>query len=138
MAEHIALRFDWEDICHQNIEAVLGLNGDKMDDAAARWEAVAICVQSATVILTVEHDTDQIIVSLGEIPSDCGWRPIANFDFVKSKPLGWCWISTNYRGYKDSLTLAFGDEVPDALTPRCMFLAEGSSLHCFDLQKHIA
>ena len=36
------------------------------------------------------------------------------------------------------LTIAFGDVVPDALEPRCTFLAAASSLSCFDLVPHCA
>jgi hypothetical protein len=133
MAEHISFRFDWDDVAHQRITDVLGLNADSMDDGSARWEAVAICVGSTAVVVTVEPDTDQIIVALEAVPYGDGWKPIPSFEFAISKPLGWSWIGINSQGYKDSFTIALGDVVPDALDPRCTFIAAASSLSCFDL-----
>ena len=138
MIEHIALRFDWEKVEYQTIDEVLGLNGNALKDGAASWDSVALCTQLGAVILTVDPDTDQIIVSLENCPTGNNWSPISNFEFAKSKPLGWCWVGMNYRGYRDSFTLAFGDGMPDALQPRCTFVAAASSLSCFDLSQQMA
>lgn len=133
MTEHICLRFDWDDVAHERITEILGLNAVIMNDGSPCWDAVAICLGSTAVIVTVEPDTDQIIVARETSPSGDGWRPIPSFEFAVTKPLGWSWIGINSQGYKDSFTIAFGDIVPDALQPRCTFLAEGSWLSCFDL-----
>ena len=132
MDEHIALRFDWYDILDQPIEAVLGLNSLALSNGSASWDAVALCTQLGAVMLTIEPP-DQVVVSLEKIPSGDGWRPIPSFDFAISRSCGWCWVGINPQGYKDSFTLAFGDVIPDALHPRCTFVAEGSSLICYDL-----
>jgi hypothetical protein len=133
MTEHIALRFDWDDVADQIVTAVLGLNGMAMDDGSARWDAVAICIDQMAVMLTVEPDTDQIMVSHEAPPSGDEWKRISSFDFADGKPLGWCWIGINSQGYKDSFTIALGDVVPDAIRPRFVFLAEASGLCCLDL-----
>ena len=138
MSEHISFRFDWDEVAHGTITEVLGLNADIMDDGAARWEAVAICLGSTAVMVTVEPDTDQIIVTREVPPAGDGWALIPSFELAVSKPLGWSWIGINSQGYKDSFTIALGDVVPDALQPRCTFLAEASSLICFDLVPHRA
>ncbi len=70
-------------------------------------------------------------------PSGEGWEPISSFSFAQGQPLGWCWVGINSQGYKDSFTLAFGDVVPLALQPRCTFVAEASSLICYDLAPHL-
>lgn len=133
MTKHSALRFDWNDVDDAAVTAVLGLNGSTLDNGSACWDAVAICIGETAIMLTVEPDTDQIIVSREALPSDDEWKRIPSFDFAVTKPLGWCWLGINSQGYKDSFTIAFGDVVPDALRPRCTFLAEASSLICFDL-----
>ena len=138
MANHIAFRFDWHEVLGAYISNVLGLNADVMDDGTARWEAVAICLDRTAIMVTVEPDTDQMILSLGDWPSDNGWAPISSFDFAISRPLGWSWLGINSQGYKDSFTIALGAMVPDALQPRFMFLAEASSLTGLDLIPHRA
>lgn len=133
MPEHISLRFDWDEVGHQKITDVLGLNAVVMDDGSVRWAAVAICLGSSAVLLTVEPDTDQVVVERDTSPSGGGWEAIPSFEFAINRPLGWSWIGINSQGYKDSFTIALGDIVPDALQPRCTFLAEASYLSCFDL-----
>ncbi len=133
MAEHIALRFDWNDVADDTVTAVLGLNGRAMNDGPACWDAVAICIDQTAIMLTVEPDTDQIIVSREAPPAGDEWKSISSFDFAITKQLGWCWIGINSQGYKDCFTIAVSDVVGEALQPRCMFLAEASSLSCLDL-----
>ncbi len=133
MAEYVPIRFDWAEVADERVTDVLGLDATIMNDGSARWDAVAICVGTTAVMVTVEPDTDQVIVSRAAPPSGKGWERIPSFDFAIAKPLGWSWIGTNSQGHKDSFTIAVGDVVPDALTPRCTFLAEGSALTCFDL-----
>lgn len=129
MADHISFRFDWDEVAHSTISDILGLNADIMDDGAARWEAVAICLDSTAVVVTVEPDTDQIIISREAPPTGDGWERIPSFEFAVSQPLGWSWIGINSQGYKDSFTIALGE----VLRPRCALVAEASSLICFDL-----
>jgi hypothetical protein len=133
MTEHISLRFDWDEVDEHRITEVLGLNAVIMNDGSSRWDAVAICLGSTAVVLTVEPDTDQVVVARQISPSGRGWEPILSFEFAITKALGWSWIGINSQGYKDSFTIALGDVVPDALQPRCTFVAEASGLSCFDL-----
>ena|SRR5690349_378374 len=85
------------------------------------------------VVLTVNVDTDEIAVVDEPTPDGEAWVTVAALEDAIGKPLGWCWVGTNYRGYNDTFTIAFGDEVPDALQPRWTFLGEGSSLSCFEM-----
>lgn len=133
MSEHISLRFDWDKVERRTISDVLGLDADILSNGAARLEAVAICLDDAAVVVMVEPDTDQVIVTCEPPPVGDGWARILTFDSAISKPLGWSWVGRNSQGYKDSFTIAFGDDILDALQPRCTFLAEASSLICFDL-----
>jgi hypothetical protein len=136
MTEHIVLRFDWDDVTNDRVTNILGQHARTMSDGAASWDAVTICIGGRAICLSVEADTDQIEVSLGKEPCGDGWEPISSFLFAIGETLGWCWVGINSRGYKDSFTLAFGDVAPSALQPRCLFVAEASSLTCFDLTPH--
>lgn len=133
MTEHIALRLDWNDVKGDRVTNILGQHAQTTSDGSMSWDAVTICIAHRAICLSVEADTDQIEVSLGNARCGDGWEPIPSFSFAVGQPLGWCWVGVNSQGYKDSFTLAFGDVVPAALEPRCLFLAEGSSLICFDL-----
>lgn len=128
------LGFDWEAVVHRPVTAVVGRNEREMSNGSLAWDALALAVGNEAVVLTVTDDTDEIVVANEPAPNDEGWNVVTALGDAVGKPLGWCWVGMNYRGYRDSFTLAFGDGVPDALQPRFMFLAEGSSLSCFDVK----
>jgi len=127
------LQFDWEAVVHRPVLAVVGRNQRRMNDGSVAWGALAFAVGDDAVVLTVTPDTDEIVASHEPKPDGDGWLVVSALADAVGKPLGWCWVGTNYRGYCDSFTLAFGDIVPEALQPRLTFLAEASSLSCFDL-----
>jgi hypothetical protein len=37
MAEHVSFRFDWDEVAHERVTNVLGLDATIMDDGSARW-----------------------------------------------------------------------------------------------------
>lgn len=127
------LQFDWETVTHKSVLAVMGRNERRMSDGSLAWGALAFTVGEDAVVLTVTADTDEIVVSHEPAPDSADWVVVPALADAVGKPLGWCWVAMNYRGYRDSFTLALGDVVPDALTPRLTFLAEARSLSCFDL-----
>jgi hypothetical protein len=126
------LRFDWETVCHKSVMAVLGRNQRCMSDASFAWDALALTLGDNAVVVQVTGDTDEIVVSLDPAPDGEDWHIVPALADAVGKPLGWCWMATNYLGYRDSF-VAFGDVVPDALTPQLTFVAAGSSLSCFAL-----
>jgi hypothetical protein len=128
------MRLDWEEVVDRPITSVFGLEAATMDNGSARWDAIAICIGSLAVLVTVEPDTDQVIVALSDPPVSPGWASIQSFDSALGKKLGWCWIGINSQGYKDSFTIALGG----LLDPHCTFVAEASSLICFDLTPRLA
>ena len=127
------LKFDWEAVASKSVSAVMGRDQRHMSDGSLAWDALALAVGDHAVVLAVSPDTDEILVSHEPAPDGEGWIVVSAMSDVIGKALGWCWVGTNYRGYRDSFTLAFGDLVGDALQPRLTFVAEGSSLSCFDL-----
>jgi hypothetical protein len=138
MTEHLTYRFDWEEVLGAVVTDILGLNSQIMNDGSEHWDAVAIRIGEKAVLLTVDWDTDQVIASHEDTPSGAGWAPIASFGFARGQPLAWSWVGINYLGYKDCFSVAFGDDLSTALTPRCMFIAAASSLSCLDLKIRMA
>lgn len=128
------LSFDWEAVAHKSVSAIIGRNERRMSDGTLRWDALALTFGDDAVVLNVTADTDEIVVSHEPTPDAKGWVGVSALTNMLGKPLGWCWMGTNYLGYCDSFTLAFGDVVADALQPRLTFLAEGCSLSCFDVR----
>ena len=128
------LSFDWEAVAHKSVSAVMGRNERRMSDGSLVWDALALAVGDDAVVLNVTADTDEIVVSHEPAPDGDGWVVVSAMADALGKSLGWCWVGINYRGYRDSFTMALGDVVPDALQPRLTFLAEGRSLSCFDLR----
>lgn len=127
------LGFDWEAVADKPITAVAGWNERRMSDGSLAWDALALTVGDWAVVLTVDADLDELRVTHEAQPNGDGWETVTALECIVGKPLGWCWLGKNYRGYRDSFTLAFGDVVPDALEPRLTFLSEGSLLRCFNL-----
>jgi hypothetical protein len=123
------LRFDWELVHGRPISAVVGRRTD-----AGLWEAMALVAGSRAVLLTVNDDTDEVVVSLEDARETAGWKEFDALSYLVGRPFGWCWCGTNWRGYRDAFIVAFGDVVPDALDPRVMFLGEGSALTCLELK----
>jgi hypothetical protein len=127
------LNFDWEAVADKTVEAVIGRCERRMTDGSLAWEALALAIGRDAIVLTVTADTDEINVSREPAPEGDDWMAVPALGEIVGRPLGWCWVATNSRGYRDSFTLAFGDPATHALRPRLTILAEASSLTCFDL-----
>ena len=128
-----ALQFEWDSVTHLAISAIAGQNERETNDGSLSWDALAFGLGDRAVVLTINADTDEIMVSHETMPEGDEWHPVAALAHIVGQSLGWSWIGTNYRGYTDSFTLGLGDVVPDALQPRLMFLGEASSLSCFEV-----
>ena len=119
--EDSMLQFDWSLVEDRTIAAIYGEH-----HAGHGWWSIAICVGDRAVILRVDEDTDQIIVTYefqpqpGEV-----WKPIAYFDDWIGKRLSWCWVSRNSQGYLDMFTISLSD-----IDPAFAFVAAASSLTC--------
>jgi hypothetical protein len=133
-----ALKFDWEEVSHKAVSAVVGRSERRMNGGSLAWDELALVVGTRAVVLTVTANTDEIVVAHEPRPDGGDWKPVTALSDAVGKSLGWCWVGTNYLGYCDSFTLALGDVVPDALQPRLTFVAEGAALTCFDLKPRTA
>ncbi len=128
------LKFDWEAVKDKAVVAVLGRNQMHTSDCSLAWDALALVVDDNAIVLTVTADTDEIVVSLDSVPDGDDWKEVSVLADVVGSPLGWCWVSSNYRGYRDSFVLAYGQTGPYALEPRLTILAEACSLSCYDMK----
>lgn len=133
MSDHISPQLDWEEVLLRPITSVLALGAFTMDDGSARWGAVAICLDNAAIVVTVEPDTDQVIVARADLPIAADWVSIPSFDYAIGKKLGWCWIGINSQGYKDSFTVAICGSSSGFIEPHWTFVAVASCVQCFDL-----
>lgn len=124
------LDFEWEAFAQKAVSAVVGRNERQMNDGSLAWDALAFLVGDEAVVLTVTADTDEIVVAREAAPGGKRWKSVTAFSDVVGKPLGWCWVGTNHRGYRDSFTLALGF-MSEALQPQLTFVAEASCLSAY-------
>ena len=127
------LRFDWDDVAHGTVSAVLGQNERRMNDGSLSWDAVALEVGGRAVLLSVNTDTDKIMITREVVPTGDGRHPATSLSRFVGRELGWCWVGTNSQGYADTFTLAFCGVGGAMVEPRLMFVGEGSALVCYDL-----
>lgn len=128
-----ALNFDWELVSGAEVLGVIGTHERKRNDGSLTWGQVAIILSKGAIVLSVNADTDEVIVDLQAVPEGAEWLDIRSVVDVVGLPLGWCWVLTNYLGYSDGFALAFGQTTPDALQPKVNFVVESSVLTCFQM-----
>jgi len=111
----VMLHFDWEEVDGEAIEAVVGqpLYHEKGDGIS--WWRIAIALKRATIMISVNDDTDEIIATLergelprGEAPLDEAWIPLDALSSLVGRKLGWSWNACNSQGYLDAFTPACG------------------------------
>ena len=113
------LQFDYEEVDGHLVTAVLGRRATSVD-----WWAIAVVMTDRAVVLRVDPDTDEVIVTLEKFPHPAdGWDNVTVLDYAIGSALGWCWIGRNYRGYLDMFTLSLS-----GLEPQICFVAEASTL----------
>jgi hypothetical protein len=125
-AQPAMLQFDWEDVDGSVVDAVLAKGACRLSDGSLACEEIAFIVRGQAVVLRVNADTDEVIVSLETFSmGEADWQPLEQLEEVVGHELGWCWIGRNYRGYLDTFTIAL-----DGIDPTYSFIGMASSLHC--------
>lgn len=119
------LQFDWEEVEGATVEAVVAKDARAMDDGSLRCETLGLILGAKAVVIRVNDDTDELIVSREDAGACADWPPLLQLGEVVSRDLGWCWVGRNYRGYLDTFTLAF-----DGIDPGYSFTGVGSCLQC--------
>ncbi|MEM8936813.1 MAG: DUF6334 family protein [Pseudomonadota bacterium] len=138
------LKFNYEEVAHTNITDVLASRPKAMNDGSLGCEMVVIRAGQFFIIISVNIDTDEIVVELAKNEDEFNGNlrireleeqlvDISTTIQIVGKKLGWAWEAKNYRGYEDCLLLALGDVVPDALSPALGFISGGSSISLFEI-----
>ena len=129
------LSFDWEQIHGRSITGVFCKSARALNDSTFSCDRIVITVDGAAIEINVDIDTDELMLQLHEPYSGelSNMLDIAAELGISGKQLGWVWAAKNYRGYEDAFMMAFGDIVPDALTPALAIVAAASSLSLFKL-----
>ena len=121
------LPFDWEKIEQEPITAVLARGAMRLTNGDLACDAIALVLGSRAVVLRVNLDTDEVMVSLENAfaPEGQDWRPLEQLAEIVTRTLGWCRLARNYRGYVDTFTLGL-----DGIDPSFSFIGVGSTLWC--------
>jgi hypothetical protein len=119
MADRTMLQFDYEEVHGRTVSGVVGRR-----DRPAGWNSIAFVVEHRAVVLRVDPDTDEVVVTLEDASGlASGWIEVAEVAHAIGSTFGWCWIGRNYRGYLDMFTLSFS-----GIDPQICFLGEASTL----------
>lgn len=121
------LQFDWDEVDGANVTAVLATGSGVMSDGSLVCEQIALVVGAKAVVMRVDDDTDEVIVSLEEAAalSDASWQTLGQLSEIDSQRLGWCWGGRNNRGYLDTFMIAL-----QGIDPSYTFTGAGSRLQC--------
>ncbi|WP_333572726.1 DUF6334 family protein [Sphingomonas sp.] len=119
MADRTMLQFDYDRVHERTVNGVVGRR-----DGSAGWDSIAFVIENGAVVLRVDPNTDEIVVTLEDTSDLAGdWIEVAEIAHAVGFALGWCWIGRNYRGYLDMFTLSFS-----GIDPQLCFLGEAPTL----------
>ena len=121
------LQFDWEEVNGATITAVLAAGCRADSEGGLMCDRIALVVGARAVVMHVNIDTDEVIVSLEDsaITRDANWQTLDQLAGIVSRSLGWCWIGRNYLGYLDTFTFSI-----DGIDPAYSFTGIASRLDC--------
>lgn len=118
--------FDYDLIHGQAIRSVHGRGRQVTNENSVHYEDIRIAVDAHTLVLGVNLDTDEIIVSLTQdARSEPDWGDVPELQDLVGRRLGWCWEARNNQGYRDCFMLAFED---NAVVPKVCFTGLASSI----------
>ena len=123
--EATMLQFDWEAVEGSTVAAVVAKEARGLNDGNLVYREIAFVLGARAVVLRVNADTDEVIVTLEDFASSSEWQPLVPLQEVVSRTLGWCWEGRNYRGYLDTFTIAL-----DGIDPALCFTGVASTLQC--------
>ena len=128
------LNFDWESVQGQLVVSIEGANLQLDQVARSRCEDLALRLEQGVVHVSVNIDTDEVIVrAYPDASALDGSKEWKNIDILKEYvgyELGWCWIARNYLGYADTFMLSFA-----GIEPEVALVAMASSLHVYRLTR---
>jgi hypothetical protein len=129
----VMLHFDWAEVLGETITSVRGQPG-YYEGSGVFWWRTAILIGQAAIMIEVNNDTDEIIVTLKqddlpmeEAPLDLAWIDVPALSELVGRKLGWCWTARNSQGYLDAFMIAV-----DGIDPTYMFIGMAS---CVQIKK---
>lgn len=124
------LKFDWRDVDGAVIQAVRTESVRRLDDGSETCSQIAFVLADKAVVLSVDADTDQIVVTLKPIGYTTDWLALGSLQKLVARKLGWCWAARNSQGYLDIFILAV-----DGVDPAYIFTAVASDLQCAQVRQ---
>jgi hypothetical protein len=109
--------------------------GAKVTRNGIKVEKVAVCLERTTLLISVNEDTDEIVLKVSEdrravLGPARRWKSLEPLTRYVGKKLGWCWTARNYRGYSDLFILSF-----DVIEPQIVFCAIASFLYIYKMKR---
>ncbi|HVZ29264.1 MAG TPA: DUF6334 family protein [Asticcacaulis sp.] len=100
---------------------ILGKGKSANIDSSTDYEDIWLVGGNASVHLSVDMDTDEILIAVSNPPEDaCAINELAEFS---GKPFGWYWTCENSQGYQDMIIIAV-----DGIDPKFAFIAIASNI----------
>jgi hypothetical protein len=132
--DHTVLQFDYDEVLGATLAKAEGIAELRLDDGTKAYDSIRLLLEGGSFInIQTTENTDEIAVEYhkghAEYYTDRIERTDVSFmSEYRGLPLGWCWIGTNYRGYKDVFLLSFA-----GVDPQLAFVACASKIHCYRL-----
>ena len=125
----VMLHFDWEKVHGAVIAGVVGQPG-YYTTGGIFWWRLAILLEDKAIRISVNNDTDELIVTLestvlpiDDEPLDLPWIDVAPLAALVGRELGWSWNACNSQGYLDAFSIAI-----DGIDPDYMFVGLASAV----------
>ncbi|BEV12196.1 hypothetical protein ATDW_26920 [Asticcacaulis sp. DW145] len=120
-------RLDWEVFQGRRIQAIYGYFDDQ-SVPDARPDRIVFACDGVGLSMSVDADTDQLILETTALESSSQCHPVPALDFCIGQEFGWAWFAENYLGYNDLFLIGFSKsgQPGEALTPAIGFIGEGS------------
>jgi hypothetical protein len=112
------LNFDFEPLRGQRVISIEGTKVRRDREGCTICDDVALSLQEISLLVSVNLDTDEIILQLSKDPGSvveapATWTMLEPLNDYVGRELGWCWVGRNYLGYADTLVLSFSGIEPD-------------------------
>lgn len=126
------LGFDYEPIQGQMLKGVFGRTPLTLDDGSVAFDEIKLRLENCSILMSVDSDTDEISCCL-ETNQKLSHETWVNVDALGGYigcQIGWLWLSRNWLGYTDMLSISFS-----GVDPNVTLIAIASKLNILMLQR---
>lgn len=126
------LGFDYEPLHGQVLKSALGCVPLALDDGSVSYDEVRLTLDSCSLSISVDVDTDEVICNLISVNegNDKIWVNVDSLSSYVGLEIGWLWLSRNWMGYTDMMSLSFS-----GIDPNIALVGSASKLSIFELRK---